>query len=359
MKGVSLIIPCYNEIRFIQKTLESVIGEADEIILSDNASTDGTSDICQEYASKYPEIKYTRHTENIGIANNSYFAFNKVSGKYMKQMGGHDMLARGSSQSMFDLLETHKDAAMVFHKYTINLNPDYSFKSFHCHDEFSNDLSCDSPFLRVKSMIKNICDFSIAFGLVRTNLYKHIMSRKNIFQYGITDHTQMAELAKAGKILIDDKSIFFRMNPHDKNETVFEQGERINKNLYPNQNYHPLFWTFAFISEQYYLAKEMQSLPDAPKNYSDGILNILLDKYWVYNVTLSLDKMPPPVSGQEGFCKELLNSIFNYQEKTIEKEKAIKTRKITTLIRIIIVLKKIIKNLLPYYIVKRYKRRYI
>jgi hypothetical protein len=120
------------------------------------------------------------------MANNFYFAFNKASGKYMKQMGGHDMLARGSSQSMFDLVETHKDASMVFHRYTINLNPDYSFKSFHCHDEFGNDLSSDSPFLRVKSMIKNICDFSIMFGLCRTDLFKYIGSKQIIFQYGIT-----------------------------------------------------------------------------------------------------------------------------------------------------------------------------
>jgi hypothetical protein len=135
------------------------------------------------------------------------------------------------------------------------------------------------------------------------------------------------------------------MNPHDKNETVFEQGERINRNLYPNQDYHPLFWTFSFISEQYYLAKEMQSLPDAPENYSDDILNILLDKYWVFNVALSLDKMPPVIPGKEEFCNELLKFISNYQKKSI-------------LRRIIIVLKKTIKNLLPYYIVKLYKRSY-
>jgi glycosyltransferase involved in cell wall biosynthesis len=351
MKNISIIIALYNEIRFINRTLESVIGEADEIILSDNASTDGTSDICQQYASKYPEIKYTRQKEMISMSENHFFSMSQATGKYIRGMGGHDMISKGSSQSMFDLLEKYKDATMAFHKYTINLNPDYSFKSFHCHNEFKNDLTFDSPFLRVKSMIKNICDFSIGYGFFRADLFKHIVSKKCIFQdVGITDHTILAEFARDGKILIDDNSIFFRMNPHDKNESLFEQGERINKNIYPNRYFHPLSWTFAFISEQYYLATEMQTLPDAPVNFSREILNILLEKYWGSNIIPHLNEMLPVVSGKEIFCNELLRSISEYQKKRQDKIKTGKLKKI------ILIIKKIIKNVLPYCVVNLYKR---
>jgi hypothetical protein len=198
-------------------------------------------------------------------------------------------------------------------------------------------------------MIRNICDFSIGYGLYKADIYKHILSKKSVFQYGISDHTQFAELAKAGKILIDDKSILFRMNPHDKNESAFEQGERINKNLYPDKNYHPLFWTFTFIGEQYYLAKEMQMLPDAPNNFSNKILNLLLNKYWHFNADLSLDVLPPVISGRESFCNDLLKSISEFQRSG--QNITDKTTRIT--------IKKLIKNILPYYIVKLYKKSII
>jgi glycosyltransferase involved in cell wall biosynthesis len=348
MKKVSLIIACHNEIRFIRRTLESAIGEADEIILSDNASVDGTSDICQEYASKYPEIKYIRHKRNIGMGSNFLFSLTQAVGKYIRIMGGHDMISCGSSQSMLDLIEASQGTVMAFHKYTINLNPDYSFKSFHCFDEFKDDFLSESPFFRVKSMIRNICDFSMGFGLIKTDVVKHIFSQGGLFQYGISDHTQLAELAKFGKILIDDKSIFFRMNPHDKNESAFEQGARINKNLYPDKDYHPLFWTFAFIGEQYYLATEMQVMPDAPSGFSNEILNLLLNKYWWFNTELSLEMMPPVISGREDFCNNLIKSIKEFQNKKKSEEN-------TSKIKYKNILKKIIKNLLPYYFVKLYR----
>ena len=77
MAKTSILMPVYNEVNFIRRTLESVVGEADEIIISDNCSTDGTSEICREFAEKYPEIKYFRQEKNIGSAGNFKFLYKK------------------------------------------------------------------------------------------------------------------------------------------------------------------------------------------------------------------------------------------------------------------------------------------
>ena len=57
---VLIAIPVYNEARFIKETIESALAQGTQILVSDNASMDGTSEICQEYAKK-GDISYIRH----------------------------------------------------------------------------------------------------------------------------------------------------------------------------------------------------------------------------------------------------------------------------------------------------------
>jgi len=56
MKVVNICIPVYNGERFIKETLDSIVAQDyknKEIIISDNASTDKTPKIIQEYVGKY------------------------------------------------------------------------------------------------------------------------------------------------------------------------------------------------------------------------------------------------------------------------------------------------------------------
>ena len=62
---VSIGLPCYNEEKFLEQTLNSLLEldyENIEIIISDNASTDSTPTVCNEYREKFPQkIKYHRN----------------------------------------------------------------------------------------------------------------------------------------------------------------------------------------------------------------------------------------------------------------------------------------------------------
>lgn len=63
-------MPVYNDAKFIRATLQSCVEEAGQIFIYDNASTDGTSEICAEFAQKYPHVTHIKNEENIGAFAN-------------------------------------------------------------------------------------------------------------------------------------------------------------------------------------------------------------------------------------------------------------------------------------------------
>ena len=342
MAEISVIIPVYNEIKFIQKTLESVVGDADEIILSDNASTDGTSDICQDFANKYHEIKYTRHKENMGSAKNFLFAADRASGKYIRSIGAHDMSSIGSNRRMASLLDNNPDVVMVYPKHIIGLKNDYSFNYFHDFSEFGNDLMSDQASIRIGSMITNLREFSIFFGLWRRDVFMNCINTR-IFQSVATDHTILSTTAAKGKMLADDKSIFFRMYQYDEKK-INNKENRFVKAIFgqENENIHDGYYYFAIIAEQYEMLIELFG-----KNSSitAELFDFLLSRFsFEFDESESiLDNLPPIIPGKKEFCQEIIASI---KQKHTENKKSNNKRSGSVKFRNGI--KKIFKYVLPY-----------
>lgn len=116
----------YNQKEFIKDALEGFVMQKTsfpfEVIVHDDASTDGTTDIVNEYAKKYPEIiKPMIETENqwqkgglkhiIGIMNEKH-----RRGKYIAFCEGDDYWTDPLKlQRQVDFLESHSDYSMCFH----------------------------------------------------------------------------------------------------------------------------------------------------------------------------------------------------------------------------------------------------
>ena len=94
---LTIAVPVYNEAEYIRQTVESCIGEARRIVLYDNASTDGTSDICAALAAEYDTVFHVRHTENIGAHDNMRFALDACETEYFALMVSHDLLEKNYS----------------------------------------------------------------------------------------------------------------------------------------------------------------------------------------------------------------------------------------------------------------------
>ena len=90
---VSIGLPVYNGERFLAQALDSLLGQTlqdFELIISDNASTDGTADICLDYAARDARIRYIRQPSNIGAPRNWNFVALEARGRYFKWASADD-----------------------------------------------------------------------------------------------------------------------------------------------------------------------------------------------------------------------------------------------------------------------------
>ena len=101
--AVSIIIPVYNAEKYLVKCLDSVINQTlnnIEIIIIDDGSTDGSSEICMEYAAKDSRIIYYKK-ENEGLAAARQDGIDRASGEYIGFVDSDDWLELNMYERMY------------------------------------------------------------------------------------------------------------------------------------------------------------------------------------------------------------------------------------------------------------------
>jgi len=96
MPRLSIGLPVYNGENFLREALDSILAQSFtdfELIVADNASTDGTQQICEAHAARDHRIRYYRNRANIGAAKNFNRVFALSSGEYFKWAAHDDILA--------------------------------------------------------------------------------------------------------------------------------------------------------------------------------------------------------------------------------------------------------------------------
>ena len=90
---VSIGMPVYNGEKYIREALDSLLAQTFsnfELIISDNASTDATKAICEEYVRNDPRIRYVRQSENRGALANFKFVLNQAKGEFFMWAAADD-----------------------------------------------------------------------------------------------------------------------------------------------------------------------------------------------------------------------------------------------------------------------------
>ena len=91
---VSVIIPVYNVEKYLRRCLDSVVGQTYkdlEIILVDDGSTDGSTEICEEYAKKDSRIRFLRK-QNGGLSSARNAGLLVATGEYVTFVDSDDYI---------------------------------------------------------------------------------------------------------------------------------------------------------------------------------------------------------------------------------------------------------------------------
>jgi glycosyltransferase involved in cell wall biosynthesis len=103
-------MPVYNGENYICEALDSLIAQSFkdfELLISDNASTDGTQSICEAYARMDKRIRYVRQPSNLGVMKNLEYVLDHSSGQYFMWAAHDDMWATNWMDTLVSQFTEH------------------------------------------------------------------------------------------------------------------------------------------------------------------------------------------------------------------------------------------------------------
>ena len=109
-------LPVYNGEKYIAESLEALLGQGFtdfELIISDNASTDSTGEICRRYEDPDSRVRYFRQSRNIGLSPNHNFVAERARGELFKWASNDDLYARDLLERCIDALDQYPDIVLA------------------------------------------------------------------------------------------------------------------------------------------------------------------------------------------------------------------------------------------------------
>jgi hypothetical protein len=114
---VSVLIPSYNHARFLPEAIASVLAQDFpdfELLLSDDASTDGSAAVIREFAARDSRIRFHIHPRNLSMVPHWNWCLREARGDYIKFVFGDDGLAsRRTLGVMAAMLDAEPSAVLA------------------------------------------------------------------------------------------------------------------------------------------------------------------------------------------------------------------------------------------------------
>lgn len=195
---VGIGVPVYNGETFLPRTLDSLLNQTFgdfEICITDNASTDGTRDICEEYARRDSRIRYYRSETNLGPAGNFHRCYELARGEYFKWNAADDMCAPTFLEKCVAVLDADKDVVIAFPKTMIIDEDDRPIQ------ENKLDAEADDPrahvrFWRLMTIDHRCHGAHELYGLIRRSALDRIPVYSRVVR---SDSIMLARLALLGR----------------------------------------------------------------------------------------------------------------------------------------------------------------
>ena len=223
-------LPVYNGENFLAESIESLLGQSYvdyELIISDNASTDSTPEICKHYQGVDSRITYIRHPVNIGAAPNHNFVVHQANGELFKWASHDDLYAPDLLTRCIRVLDEHPDVvlahswtAVVDGSGTVIMAPRYQLRT-----------ASPSPAERFRSVLFDDGGDDDG-GVIRTAVLRRTALNGSYYR---ADRTIVAELALLGRFYHVPDWLYFRRDHPERAERAFRTVRTWCANLDPRR----------------------------------------------------------------------------------------------------------------------------
>ncbi len=193
---ISVGIPVYNGEAYLPAALDALLAqdvEDFEIIISDNASTDGTEAICRAYAARDPRIRYYRSDENRGAAWNFNEVVRLARGEYFRWACHDDLCEPEHLRRCVALLDMSPPSVILAYARTLLID-----ESGHTIGVSNDDLDTQGlpPHRRFQVVAQRLRYANVLFGVHRRDA---LLQTELIGPYESSDYVLLAHLSLLGE----------------------------------------------------------------------------------------------------------------------------------------------------------------
>jgi glycosyltransferase involved in cell wall biosynthesis len=192
--SVSVGLPTFNRAGLLRRAIDSVLSQSHrnlELVISDNASTDGTRAICESAAERDTRVRYLRQSVNRGLTENFNTVLRAARGRYVMVLADDDWLDRDYVARCVAALEANPDHVVVSGRARF-----YQGDAM-VGDGVDVDLLNEDPVRRVRCYFGEVRDNASIYGLMRCEVLESALPMRNCLA---GDWLLIARLAMVGKV---------------------------------------------------------------------------------------------------------------------------------------------------------------
>jgi glycosyltransferase involved in cell wall biosynthesis len=214
MPRVGIGLAVYNGEEFLAQAIESILGQTFEdfnLLISDNASTDGTAAIAKRYAATDSRVTYSRNDANIGGARNENLTVELTSGEYFRWAAHDDYLEPELLAKCVTVLDRDPDVVVCYtqvRQVDVELGTDQVISR--------NNADSPRPGTRFRKVLLSREFLEETYGLMRRGVLEQTELQAD---YVASDRTLMAELSLYGRFHEVPEPLFVK-RLHAKNRYV-------------------------------------------------------------------------------------------------------------------------------------------
>ena len=232
---ISVGIPAYNAEASIASAIEGLLAQTFgnfELIVSDNASTDGTRDVVEDYMLRDPRIRYERQPVNVGANGNYSHLVRRARGEFFKWSSSSDWCAPTFLEHCLEEIMAHGDTALVAPRTRLFQGSPSTWQDY----AFDIEILDETPLARFARLYSTLRLNNAMNGLIRTSALRRT---RLVEPYLSADVVLMGHLALLGKFRLLPERLFYR-RMEAAFSTALQDPEAVLKHHYPQQSVRTL-----------------------------------------------------------------------------------------------------------------------